>query len=68
MYHCCVLRNNPPQTPLAISSTFFFKFGGNNLIFLKNDINDKDLLYSPGNHTHYPVRNHHGKEYEKAYT
>ena len=28
-------------------------------------INNKVLLYSTGNHIHYPVINHNGKEYEK---
>ena len=28
-------------------------------------INNKVLLYSPGNYTQYPVINHNGKEYEK---
>ena len=28
-------------------------------------INNKDLLYSTGNYTQYPVINHYGKEYEK---
>ena len=28
-------------------------------------INNKVLLYSPGNYIQYPVINHNGKEYEK---
>ena len=27
-------------------------------------INNKVLLYSTGNYSHYPVTNHNGKEYE----
>ena len=30
-------------------------------------INNKFLLYSSGNYTHYPIINHNGKEYEKEY-
>ena len=30
-------------------------------------INNKVLLYSPGNYIQYPVINHNGKEYEKEY-
>ena len=30
-------------------------------------ITNKDLLYSTGNSTQYPVINHNGKEYEKEY-
>ena len=34
------------------------------LLYLKQ-ITNKDLLYSTGNYTHYPVINYNGKEYEK---
>ena len=30
-------------------------------------INNKALLYSPGNYIQYPVINYNGKEYEKEY-
>ena len=30
-------------------------------------INNKVLLYSTGNYIQYPIINHNGKEYEKAY-
>ena len=30
-------------------------------------INNKLLLYSTGNYIQYPVRNHHGEEYEQEY-
>ena len=30
-------------------------------------INNKVLLYATGNHTQYPVINHHGKEHECLY-
>ena len=30
-------------------------------------INNKVLLCSTGNYIHYPVRDHHGEEYEQEY-
>ena len=37
-------------------------------IYKIKKINNKDLLYGTGNYIQYPVINHKGKEYDKAYT
>ena len=36
-------------------------------VLYRKQMKNKDLLYSTGNSTQYPVINHNGKEYEKEY-
>ena len=45
-----------------------FEFGINRyrLLYMKQ-ITNKDLLYSTGNYSQHPVKNHNGKEYKKEY-